>query len=139
MTNAKPIRFTLNASERLKQRKLIETLFRQGKAFFVFPYKVIYRILPANDAESPAQAGFSASKRYYKHAVDRNRVKRLSREAYRLHKHELYAVLEANGVQMQVFFLYSTSKTLGFEEIQDKFAVILKKLKAEIPISGATA
>ena len=105
----------------------------------MFPYKVIFRIQPLASAPAPAQAGFSASKRYFKHAADRNRVKRLSREAYRLRKHELYELLEARGLHLQVFFLYSTSKNLSFEEVQDKFSLILKKLKSAIAQSGEPA
>ena len=120
-------RFGLPATERLKSRKQIDDLFAARKGFAVFPIRVMYRFFP--DAEQPGlQIGVSASKRSFKKAVDRNRLKRLLREAYRLQKAELQEQLKATGQRGVVFFLY-TDKAIGsFAQIEEAMAKCLKKL-----------
>jgi ribonuclease P protein component len=120
-------RFGLPKTEKLKSRKRIDTLFAQGKGFAVFPIRVTYQFTTAQSG-TPLQVGFTASKRSFKKAVDRNRIKRLLREAYRLQKEELQMGLEAAGKNGTVFFLY-TGKTLPeFEAVKTAMAKWLKKL-----------
>ena len=77
--------FTFNKSEKLKSRKLIEQLFLEGKSVTVFPFRMLY--LQTSFEHGPKiKAGISVSKRNFKKAVERNRIKRLMREAYRLNK-----------------------------------------------------
>ncbi|WP_225860268.1 ribonuclease P protein component [Chitinophaga sp. MD30] len=129
--------YSFTKEERLKSRKLIETLFREGKAFSVFPYRVVYMPLPPADSKYPVQAGFSASSRHFPHAVDRNRVKRLTRECYRLQKHSLYTHLEQQATQLAVFFIYTDKKIADFSTLQHKISVILNRLKKETGITKA--
>lgn len=103
-------RYTLSTGERLKREADIEALFRTGKAFSLFPLRVIWRLIPRSDAPFAIQAGFSAPKKGFRQAVDRNRVKRLLREAWRLQKPALEAVIPA-GQQLHVFLLF-TDKVL---------------------------
>ncbi|MES1226963.1 MAG: ribonuclease P protein component, partial [Bacteroidota bacterium] len=78
--------FTLGKKERLKSRKSIEQLFNEGKSFAVSPCRVFYMILPFNATSTSfiVQFGAGVSTKNFKKAVDRNRIKRLVREAYRL-------------------------------------------------------
>ncbi|WP_440134179.1 ribonuclease P protein component [Chitinophaga sancti] len=125
--------YSFTKEERLKSRKIIETLFREGKAFSVFPYRVVYMPVDNPIAPYPVQAGFSVSTKRFPHAVDRNRVKRLTRECYRLQKGELYEQLRAqqpNG-QLAVFFIYTDKKIAPFTTLQHKISLILKKLAKE--------
>ena len=86
----KQVRYTLNKDDRLKSRKAIEYLFKEGKSFSIFPLRVLYTINAASEKPTNnLRAGFSVSTRNFKKAVDRNRIKRLLREAYRLQKHLL--------------------------------------------------
>ncbi|MFD2889290.1 ribonuclease P protein component [Chitinophaga cymbidii] len=123
--------YSFNKEEKLKSRKMIETLFRDGKAFSVFPYRVIYMPARLTTNKYPVQAGFSVSSRKFPRAVDRNRIKRLGRECYRLQKHQLYEALQADPTQLAVFFIYTDKKIPDFPTLRDKFSVILKRLVKE--------
>ncbi|SDG46366.1 ribonuclease P protein component [Chitinophaga filiformis] len=80
----------------------------------------------------PVQVGFSASTRKFPHAVDRNRVKRLTRECWRLQKQEFYDVLSRQSKQLALFFIYTDKKIAPFATLHGKISVILKKLEKEV-------
>jgi len=189
-------RFTLGKDERLKSRKLIDRVFREGKSFALFPFRVYYISLPplpprgasskgapltdadaargiaaasvdaapgvaasaetvaasgiavpADNTAGPAvaaaagtvakpgarrlQAGFGASSRNFKKAVDRNRIKRLTREAYRLQKHTLQAWLQEKDRHLTLFFIYTGKELPGYEVVKEKIGLALQKLMKE--------
>src|ERR1700742_2667246 len=97
-------RYTWTKVEKLKSRKRIDEVFKKGRNFSVFPFKVFY-LLTAGGAPS-VQAGFGAGSRHFKRAVDRNRIKRLCREAYRLQQQPLLHQLEVRGQTLAAFFVY---------------------------------
>lgn len=117
--------------EKLKSRKLVEDLFARGKSQNVFPIRITYKFLPLPENEkSLMQAGFSVSKRNFKKAVDRNRIKRLMREAYRLQKKELLQNLNAQQKKGYVFFIYTDKQMPVYQAIfgtMNKCLSILKK------------
>lgn len=121
-------RFGFPKAERLKSRKQIDGLFEKGKSVAVFPIRVTYQFFPAEAENSGLQVGVTASKRYFKKAVDRNRLKRLLREAYRLQKEELQTGLKAAGKRGLVFFLYTDKTVASFDVIKAAMAKCLKKL-----------
>lgn len=118
--------FTLGKNERLKHRKFIEQLFKEGKSFSVFPFRVFY--LFTDELTEPIQAGFSASTRNFKKAVDRNRIKRITREAYRLQKNELRSLLAGRSQKLALFFIYTDKQLPRFQIVTERVQVILKKL-----------
>lgn len=117
--------FTLAADERLKSRKLIEQLFDEGKSFAVQPYRVYYILKPG---EPQLQFGTGVSAKNFKKAVDRNRVKRLTREAYRLQKLILQQTLANKKQQLSVFFIYTGKELPEFDLVKQKLEVILNRL-----------
>jgi ribonuclease P protein component len=99
---------TLSKQERLFSRKLIETLFSGGssQSMAAFPVRAVYIIKERAHEEPPVQLLVSVSKRHFKHAVDRNRVKRQIREAYRQNKQLLTeAVPESHQLLMALIWL----------------------------------
>ena len=128
--------FTFKKEEKLKSRKLIEVLFKQGASFSNFPFRVLY-ILPEENI-APLQTGFAVSGKHFKNAVDRNRIKRLMREAYRLQKTALSETLKNNGKFMAVFFIYTGSEIPGYTEVGEKMQSSLKRLNKIADEVGAT-
>lgn len=76
--------------------------------------------------------GFGVSSRNFPHATDRNRIKRLGREAYRLQQQSLQENLREKQRQIAVFFIYTGKKIPSFDTVHDKISVILNRLIAEI-------
>jgi len=129
----------LGKDERLKSRKLIERIFREGKSFALFPFRVYYAPLPPGAPRSDSlpsasprlQAGFGASSRNFKKAVDRNRIKRLTREAYRMQKHPLCEWLKEKDRTLAVFFIYTGKELPDYGVVKDKIGLALQKLMKE--------
>ena len=117
---------TLSKSERLKSRKVIEQIFREGRSFQLFPFVVYY--LPQPHADQWLRAGFGVSSRNFKKAVNRNRVKRLTREAFRIQKHELEALLKSQNKMLSVFFIYTGKELPEQEFVSKKIAAALQRL-----------
>lgn len=125
---------TLGKEEKLKSRKQIELLFAEGKGFTAFPVKVVYLVRKIEGPEldngnAAVQVGVSASTRQFKHATDRNRIKRLLREAYRQQKHELMETAEQKGIGLSVFFIYLDKTLPGYDILFDKMRYCLKRLR----------
>lgn len=87
------MKHTLGKEERLKSKKLIERLYMERNSVKAFPLRMIF-LQTDHTSDFPAQVGVSVPKRNFKSAVDRNRLKRLMRESYRLQKEIVYSNLE---------------------------------------------
>jgi len=124
-------------SEHLCGDKRIGQLFTQGDAFIAYPLRVVYLIAPKKDVEF-ASVMVSVPKKRFKRAVKRNRLKRLMREAYRLNKQPLVALLKENDLQLHVAFNYVSDDELDFVAVEKKMKVALQRLMDKIvPASPA--
>ena len=110
-------------------------LFREGQGFSVPPYRVLFQVRPGEDSP-PVQAAFSVPVAGFRLAVERNRIKRLTREAWRLQKQALYAELEARELRLLVFLVYTGKKIPAFQTVRDKISVVLNRLISELPSAG---
>ena len=138
----KPVvkQFTLGKNERLKSRKQIDQLFSEGKKFSVTPFRIFYLLesllttndSPPDNSRNSIQFGVAVSTKNFKRAVDRNRIKRLTREAWRLQKNELAEELKVTGKQLNIFFVYNSKELPDFNSVKDKVALALKKLSSII-------
>ena len=132
--------YTLGKNERLKSRKQIELLFSEGKKFVVAPFRVFYLFEnpPAiNNSQNALQFGVGVSSKHFKKAVDRNRIKRLTREAYRLQKNDLKEKLKLKGGQLRLFVIYTSKEMPDYKLVKDKLALALKKLETLIDENAA--
>jgi ribonuclease P protein component len=114
--------------EKLKSKKLMEVLFKEGKTLTSFPYKLIYL-----KVEVPVEAKFktsvAVSKKNFKSAVKRNRIKRLLREAYRLNKHLVFNNSEGN---FAFLILYLGKEMPNYSEMERGMQLLLKKFLKKI-------
>lgn len=122
--------FRFRKSERLCSRTLIQQLFSpQGKSLAAYPLRVVW--MPVDPGrEAQVQVMVSVSKRKLHHAVDRNRAKRLVREAYRLNKHLLLDRL--GGRCMALVFLWLPTDTRSFAEVEAKMRNLLVRVAEQV-------
>jgi ribonuclease P protein component len=117
-------------TEKLKSRKRLNELFTKGRSFAVFPVKVFYVVDAAT--ENPVKAGVGVSARNFKKAVDRNRIKRLLRECYRLNKTSLHDTVSKREKSVSVFFLYVGKELPEYGMLSEKMKTALLKLEEQI-------
>jgi len=129
------VKYTYQKKDKLKSRKQTQHLFSKGSAVSAFPIKLLYTIqdeVPAFSPEGLLQAGVGAPSRIFRKAVQRNKVKRLLREGYRLEKPSFVAQQLFQNKRLNLFFLYVDATLLSQQEIQEKIKIALKKLSDKI-------
>ena len=114
---AQPTSYTFSKEEHLCSKRLIALLFSKGSSFNLYPLRFIY-YTPQDLPPGATQVLISVSKRYFKRAVDRNRLKRQIREAYRLNKHILYQNPEQAPHLLGILYIGKEKKS--FQIIQKK-------------------
>jgi ribonuclease P protein component len=118
------MRSTFKKEEKLKKKKLIGQLFAEGRSLSAYPVKLIY-LQTDHDSPFKIQAGVSVSKRNFKKAVDRNRIKRLLREVYRKNK---YLIYESEHTKKHIFmFIYVGKKEEPYTVLEEKMKQLINK------------
>ena len=121
----KPFAHTLPKSERLCSRKVLEELFSGGHpSVAVFPLRAVFM----ESREPGVRILVSVSKRYFKRAVKRNRIKRQLREAYRLHKQ----LLQPTTAGLDVAFLWTSAEVLPTEAVSQKMQTLLCRMQERL-------
>jgi len=125
--------FGINIEEKLKSRKLIESLFMDSNGFLHYPFKINYKIFQqTEDIDFPAKFTVSVSKKRFKRAVDRNNIKRKIREAFRKNKHLLYENLKKSGLKINFIIIYISSENLDYVTIEKELVQMLIKLNEHL-------
>ncbi|HLS10801.1 MAG TPA: ribonuclease P protein component [Flavobacteriaceae bacterium] len=117
----------LTKDERLRSKISIDALFKKGKGIIKYPIKMQYM-----SHDRPVhQVAFTAPKRNFKRAVDRNRIKRLMRETYRTNKH----ILSEKDIPAQaIFFIYIGKKMPTYANLEKRMKGCLKELSHKAKI-----
>lgn len=117
---------TFRKQERLTSLKTIEKLFTEGNVFVIHPYRVFW--LRNEDQENCLKIAISVPKKRFKKAVDRNLLKRRTREAFRTQKDELTETLQLNQLKLSVFLVYINDTIVEFSFLEKQMLQVLQKL-----------
>lgn len=118
-------------NERLCSRKTIEELFSNGKSFYCQSFQVIWN--HADDTlQAPARIAVSVPKKNFRSAVQRNRIRRKIREAYRHRKHVLYENLEKSGRRIVFMIIFKGSTEPDYNELFQLTGKIISILTEQI-------
>ena len=124
--------FTFKKKERLKSRKLIGQLFKEGNSFSSFPLRLIWIKTELPAEEYPVQMALSVPKRAFAKAAHRNPLRRRIREAYRLNKHLLYEQLNEQENRYAVMFIYVAKEPLDYGVIEKAMVKGINRLVKNI-------
>ncbi len=126
-----PVSHTFTIQERLKSRRIIGQLFAGGAAFLSYPVRVVWCYFPDNFDPMPTaqvQVMVAVPKKNFKRAHDRNRIKRLVREAWRLQKHLLYAKLPTDGRPVAVLLMYIGKEEVEYQKVHSGVGKAIRQL-----------
>ncbi|WP_417363219.1 ribonuclease P protein component [Galbibacter sp.] len=115
--------------QRLKNKILIGKLFSQGSSVSKYPLRLVY-LKTEQNSDTPVKVAVSVSKRSFKKAVDRNRIKRLVREVYRLNK-DLF-IRETDSESYAFIFLYTGREVPIFDDLQNTLVRLSEKFKQQL-------
>lgn len=114
--------------ERICKENDIQSLFEKGAGFSCYPYRVVYLFRPVGDKPVTCRLLLSVSKKRFHHAIKRNRVKRLIREAWRKNKQPLYEICHRDTISVDVALVYNATVIHSYDEMHRKTAKAIKEL-----------
>ena len=122
-------RFTLSKEERICSKKLINELFTgNGRSMTACPLRVVFMKRTIVDDQPRAAMLVSVPKRYFKHAVDRNRVKRQVREAFRRNKSIITQNLTDDHEAVAMAFVWLTDEKFPSSEVENRMVRLLTRI-----------
>jgi ribonuclease P protein component len=124
---------TFRKWERIVSKKQIESLFEGGESqsLAAFPLRVVYQLTERRQSNTPAQILISVPKKRFKHAVDRNKVKRQVREAFRLHKQPLWEAIP-DDKQLAIAFIWLSDKHCSTLEVEKRVVSLLRRIAEKL-------
>lgn len=124
---------TFSKRERIVSRTLIEKLFSKGSSqtTSAFPLRAVFMKEDRKEGEEPVQILISVSKRHFKHAVKRNRVKRQIRESYRHHKQILTDRIP-EGQSLYVAFIWLADELFDSQHVEKSVKKLLEKMAESV-------
>lgn len=126
-------RFTLSKEERICSKKLINELFTgNGRSMTAFPLRVVFMRRTIVDDQPRAAMLVSVPKRYFKHAVDRNRVKRQVREAFRRNKSIITQNLTDDHEAVAMAFVWLTDEKFPSSEVENRMVRLLTRISESL-------
>jgi ribonuclease P protein component len=116
---------------KLCSKKAMDSLFSEGQKLTVPPFFLRYMFteLPTDNV---FQIALAVPKKKVKSAPERNRIKRLMREAIRLNKSELEKTLEDSKKQLALFLIYQDSEKISYNDVENKIVLLLKRLEKRL-------
>lgn len=141
------MRFTLRKDEKLRHKTLVDGAFESGTTIYEYPLRLTYRILDKDALDGSFRNGvpqgigelqmlITVPKKKLRHAVDRVRMRRLIREAYRLNRLELKEEvrLEESVRTISMAFIYMHGEKTDYDLIERKMKKLLEKVRLEVKI-----
>lgn len=129
----------LYKKEKLRGTTRIDAVFASGRSLIAYPLRAVFVTGPAaGHDEAPARFLVSVPKKKLRHAVDRVKMRRRVREAYRLQRHLLVPALTAHGVSVDIAFTYLSSHLHPYRAVEEKMSQLLSRI-ATLAIPAPTA
>jgi len=114
--------------ERLCGIKAVSELFSGGRTINLPPLRIIYRVMPADEAFLPVRVMISVPKRHFRKAVDRNLIRRRIREAWRKNKMPLTDMISGSGRRIEVGIIWNDTVIIPFDETEKAVKEVMGRL-----------
>ena len=125
-------KFSLTKEERLSGKKAIDHLFTNGDSILVYPFRIAFVRIEKTQQSLPSIL-ISVAKKRFKKAVWRNKIRRRSKEAYRLNKAILTDALQSKEYTLQIAFVYIDKEIKPFSYLNERMVKLLKQLTEKLP------